>query len=53
MAVIAEAFSSASSSPVAALNSSTLPWCASLPMAVLPGNTQTAFKPYSACVPAR
>ena len=45
ISVIADAFTSASGSPVSAANSSTAPWCASLPMAGLPGVMQSAFSP--------
>jgi len=43
MAVIAEAFITASSSPVSALESSTAPWCESNPLSGFRGNTHIAF----------
>ena len=45
ISVTADAFTSASGSPVSAANSMTPPWCASLPMAGLPGVMQIAFSP--------
>ncbi len=45
ISVTADAFTSASGSPVSAANSRTAPWCASLPMAGLPGVTQIALRP--------
>jgi len=45
MAVMAEAFISASSSPVVPSNNSTLPWCMSLPRAELSANKHTTFSP--------
>ena len=45
MAVIAEAFMTASSSPVSPLCRSTAPRCVSRPRAGLPGKTQTSFSP--------
>jgi hypothetical protein len=43
--VTAEALAIASGSPVPPSNRSTAPWCESLPTAVLPGCTHTAFSP--------
>ena len=45
IAVIADALTSANNSPVSPLNKRTPPWCASLPIAALPGKTQMAFSP--------
>ncbi len=45
ISVTADAFTSASGSPVSAANSSTPPWCESLPRAGLPGVTQIALRP--------
>ncbi len=45
IAVIAEALTTASNSPVSPSKSITPPWWASFPIAALPGKTQIAFKP--------
>ncbi len=45
ISVTADALTIASGSPVSAANSSTPPWCASLPIAGLPGVMQIAFSP--------
>ena len=45
ISVTADALSSASGSPVCALDSSTTPWCESRPLAGLPPKMQIAFRP--------